>query len=67
MSQEIRPDEDEMEAPPPVLNTAFAAEVWPRVDWGSLSTTEIEREIDQSGEIPGHTGHSDVDFSGEDA
>ena len=65
-SQEARLDEDEMEAPTPFLNTAFAAEVWPRVDRDSLSTTEIEREIDQSSEIPGHTGHSDADFSGED-
>ena len=67
MSQEIRPDEDEMAVSPPVLTTAFAAEVWPRVDRESLSTTEIQREIDQSGETPRPTGHSDVDFSGEDA
>ena len=66
MSQEVRLDEDEMEAPTPFLNTAFAAEVWPRVNRDNLSATDIEREIDQSSGNPGHTGHSDVDFSGED-
>ena len=64
--QEVRLDDGEMEAPTPFLNTAFAAEVWPRVDRDGLSATEIEREIDQLNETPGHTGHSDADFSGED-
>ena len=67
MSQEIRPDEDEVVAPPPVLATAFTAEVWPQVDRESLSTAEIQREIEQSVETPRDTGHSDVDFGGEDA
>ena len=56
-----------MAAPPPVLTTAFAAEVWPQVDRESLSTAEIQREIEQSVETPRCTGHSDVDFDGEDA
>ena len=66
MSQEVRLDEDEMEVPTPFLNTAFAAEVWPRVNRDNLSATDMEREIDQLSGNPGHTGHSDVDFSGED-
>ena len=67
MSQEARLDEDEMEAPTPFLNTAFAAEVWPRVDRDSLSAKDMEGEIDQSSEVPWPTGHSDADFSGDDA
>ena len=67
MPREIRPDEDEVAAPPPVLTTVFVAEVWPRVDRDSLTTAEIQREIEQSVETPRHTGHSDVDFGGDDA
>ena len=69
MSQEIRPDEDQGGAavPPPMLRTAFAADVWPRVDQDSLTTAEMQKVVEQSVETLRHTGHSDVDFGGDDA
>ena len=69
VSQGIRLDEDQDEAavPPPVLTTAFDADVWPLVDRDKLTTAEIQKAVEQSVETPRRTGHSDVDFGVDDA
>ena len=65
-SRRLDEDQDTAAVPPPVLATAFDADVWPLLGRDTLTTSEIQKAVEQASETPRRTGHSDADFGDDD-